>query len=324
MTPPALGVEPAVYAGLPRRGGPGTGAARTTAHVGREGARRPSDATDGPGARAGRSYVDLDPDRVALQDALAQIVALQFMTAGLDEVVVPDHRPLRPPHPGPGRPPPSTSGTALDVNAEVYDFLRTACARYGIGFWEPGSGIIHQVVLENYAFPGGMMIGTDSHTPNAGGLGMIAIGVGGGDAIDVMTGQPFNVRWPRLIGVHLTGALVGLVVAQGRHPPGGRAADVTRWHRCHRRVLRARRRHHQRHGQGHDLQHGGRGRGDHLDVPLRRQHRRPTCRPPGAGSVADAAVDDRRRSARPTPRLHADPERFFDQVVEIDLSSSRP
>jgi aconitate hydratase len=156
----------------------------------------------------GRSYVDFDPDRVALQDALAQIVVLQLLVAGLEEVQVPttvhcDHliqakvasaADLR---------------SALDLNSEVYDFLRTACARFGIGFWKPGSGIIHQVVLENYAFPGGMMIGTDSHTPNAGGLGMVAIGVGGGDAIDVMTGQAFNVRWPRLIGVHLAGSLSG-------------------------------------------------------------------------------------------------------------------
>ena len=102
-----------------------------------------------------------------------------------------------------------TCASPLERNAEVYDFLRSVCARFGIGFWKPGSGIIHQVVLENYAFPGGMMIGTDSHTPNAGGLGMVAIGVGGGDAIDVMTGQAFNVRWPKLIGVHLTGSLSG-------------------------------------------------------------------------------------------------------------------
>src|SRR5690606_2661775 len=98
---------------------------------------------------------------------------------------------------------------AVDVNHEVYEFLRSVSARYGIGFWKPGSGIIHQVVLENYAFPGGMMIGTDSHTPNAGGIGMVAIGVGGADAVDVMTGFPFNVRWPKLIGVHLTGELSG-------------------------------------------------------------------------------------------------------------------
>src|SRR5205814_7129542 len=98
---------------------------------------------------------------------------------------------------------------AVDANREVYEFLAAGCAKYGLGFWKPGSGIIHQVVLENYAFPGGMMIGTDSHTPNAGGLGMVAIGVGGADAVDVMTGAPFNVRWPKLIGVHLTGELSG-------------------------------------------------------------------------------------------------------------------
>src|SRR5579863_9669946 len=143
----------------------------------------------------GESYVDFDPDRVALQDALAQIVALQFMTAGLDEVLVPttvhcDHL-IRA-----GVRSEVDLRTALDTNAEVYEFLRAVCEHYGIGFWEPGSGIIHQVVLENYAFPGGMMIGTDSHTPNAGGLGMIAIGTGGGDAIDVMTGTALDLRWP--------------------------------------------------------------------------------------------------------------------------------
>src|SRR5690242_1072319 len=103
---------------------------------------------------------------------------------------------------------------ALDTNQEVYDFLRTVSAKYGIGFWKPGSGIIHQVVLENYAFPGGMMIGTDSHTPNAGGLGMIAIGVGGADAVDVLAGWPFNTRVPKLIGVRLTGELSGWAAAK--------------------------------------------------------------------------------------------------------------
>ena len=103
----------------------------------------------------------------------------------------------------------SDLASAIDVNSEVYDFLRSVSAKYGIGFWKPGSGIIHQVVLEQYAFPGGMMIGTDSHTPNAGGLGMIAIGVGGADAVDVMAGWPFNTRVPKLIGVRLTGELSG-------------------------------------------------------------------------------------------------------------------
>src|SRR3954451_13470652 len=153
-------------------------------------------------------YADYRPDRVAMQDATAQMALLQFMTAGLPRVAVPstvhcDH--LIQAHVGAD----IDLKSALDVNSEVYEFLRTVSAKYGIGFWKPGSGIIHQVVLEQYAFPGGMMIGTDSHTPNAGGLGMIAIGVGGADAVDVMTGFPFNVRWPKLIGVHLTGSLNG-------------------------------------------------------------------------------------------------------------------
>lgn len=156
----------------------------------------------------GRSYADFNPDRVAMQDATAQMALLQFMTAGLPETAVPstvhcDHLIL------------AKTGAKLDlrdandVNREVYDFLRSVSAKYGVGFWGPGSGIIHQVVLENYAFPGGMMIGTDSHTPNAGGLGMVAIGVGGADAVDVMTGFPFNVRWPKVIGIKLTGSLSG-------------------------------------------------------------------------------------------------------------------
>jgi aconitate hydratase len=155
-----------------------------------------------------RSYADLEPDRVAMQDATAQMALLQFMTAGLPAVQVPstvhcDHLIQA-----------RENGkvdllAALENNEEVYDFLESVSAKYGIGFWKPGSGIIHQVVLEQYAFPGGMMIGTDSHTPNAGGLGMVAIGVGGADAVDVMTGNPFNVRWPKLIGVHLTGELNG-------------------------------------------------------------------------------------------------------------------
>ena len=187
----------------------------------------------------GRSYADFDPDRVAMQDATAQMALLQFMTAGLAQVAVPstvhcDHLILA-----------KVAADidlkfALDINSEVYDFLRTVSAKYGIGFWKPGSGIIHQVVLENYAFPGGMMIGTDSHTPNAGGLGMVAIGVGGADAVDVMTGFPFNVRWPKLIGVQLTGELSGwsspkdviLEVAAHPHREGRDRRD--------RRVLRTR------------------------------------------------------------------------------------
>ncbi len=156
----------------------------------------------------GVSYADFNPDRVAMQDATAQMALLQFMTAGLSEAMVPstvhcDH--LISAKVGAR----IDMGVAVDTNREVYDFLRSVSAKYNIGFWGPGSGIIHQVVLENYAFPGGMMIGTDSHTPNAGGLGMVAIGVGGADAVDVMTGFPFNVRWPKVIGVKLTGTLSG-------------------------------------------------------------------------------------------------------------------
>ncbi len=162
----------------------------------------------GAGLERGESYVDMRPDRVAMQDATAQMAWLQFMTAGLDEVQVPTTTHCD--HLIQARDDAKLDlQAAVDGNAEVYAFLESVCARYGAGFWKPGSGIIHQVVLEQYAFPGGMMIGTDSHTPNAGGLGMVAIGVGGADAVDVMTGFPWNFRWPKLIGVHLTGELDG-------------------------------------------------------------------------------------------------------------------
>jgi len=163
---------------------------------------------EGQPLERGRSYSELYPDRVAMQDATAQMALLQFMTAGLPQVAVPttvhcDH--LIQAHDGAR----VDLLAAVETNEEVYEFLRTVSEKYGIGFWRPGSGIIHQVVLEQYAFPGGMMIGTDSHTPNAGGLGMVAIGVGGADAVDVMVGGAFGVRWPQVIGVHLTGELSG-------------------------------------------------------------------------------------------------------------------
>ena len=156
----------------------------------------------------GISYVNFDPDRVAMQDATAQMALLQFMQAGKNTVSVPstvhcDHLIL------------AQTGAVGDLkkaeetNKEVYSFLSSVSKKYGIGFWKPGAGIIHQVVIENYAFPGGMMVGTDSHTVNAGGLGMIAIGVGGADAVDVMTGIPWELKFPKLIGVHLTGKLSG-------------------------------------------------------------------------------------------------------------------
>jgi len=166
------------------------------------------DSPDEQELKAGESILALRPDRVAMQDATAQMALLQYLSAGRRETAVPttvhcDHL-IR-----------AESGSAEDMktamteNREVYDFLATACARAGIGFWKPGSGIIHQVVLENYAFPGALMIGTDSHTPNAGGLGMLAIGVGGADAVDVMAGLAWEVKYPKLIGVHLTGEMKG-------------------------------------------------------------------------------------------------------------------
>ena len=156
----------------------------------------------------GTEHASLQPDRVALQDATAQMALLQFELAGLQRVVVPTT--VHCDHLIQARVGAETDlQVAVTENEEVYEFLRTAAARYGAGFWKPGSGIIHQVVFENYAVPGGMMIGTDSHTPNAGGMGMIAIGVGGADAVDVMAGLGWGVTMPKLIGVHLTGALDG-------------------------------------------------------------------------------------------------------------------
>ena len=156
----------------------------------------------------GIDYAEFNPDRVAMQDATAQMALLQFMLADRKKTAVPstvhcDHLIQ------------AKLGSELDVsdakktNSEVYKFLESVSNKYGIGFWEPGAGIIHQVILENYAFPGGMMIGTDSHTVNAGGLGMVAIGVGGADAVDVMVGMPWELKFPKLLGVHLTGTLNG-------------------------------------------------------------------------------------------------------------------
>ncbi len=158
--------------------------------------------------KKGVDYVDFSPDRVAMQDATAQMALLQFMQAGKEKVAVPstvhaDHLILA--RLGADK----DLQNSINTNNEVFNFLSSVCNKYGIGFWKPGAGIIHQVVLENYAFPGGMMIGTDSHTVNAGGLGMIAIGVGGADAVDVMTGMPWELKFPKLIGVKLTGKLNG-------------------------------------------------------------------------------------------------------------------
>ncbi len=269
----------------------------------------------------GRSYADLDPDRVAMQDATAQMALLQFMTAGLPQVAVPstvhcDHLIQAKSE---GR---IDLRNAVETNAEVYDFLESVSAKYGIGFWKPGSGIIHQVVLEQYAFPGGMMIGTDSHTPNAGGLGMVAIGVGGADAVDVMTGYPFNVRWPKLIGVELTGELSGwsapkdviLEVARILTVKGGTGAIVEYF------------------GPGADsisctgkaticnmgAEIGATTSLFPYDAAMGRY-----LKSTGREDVADAA-DAVAHDLRADDEILADPQRFFDEVIEIDLSSLKP
>jgi aconitate hydratase len=161
----------------------------------------------------GGDYVNFSPDRVAMQDATAQMALMQFIQAGKDKVAVPstvhcDH--LIQAKVGAD----DDLKTAINTNKEVFDFLSNVSSKYGIGFWKPGAGIIHQVILENYAFPGGMMIGTDSHTVNAGGLGMIAIGVGGADAVDVMAGMPWELKFPKMVGVKLTGKLSGWTSAK--------------------------------------------------------------------------------------------------------------
>lgn len=166
----------------------------------------------------GKSYLKLRPDRVACQDATAQMAILQFMSAGMPSVATPatvhcDH--LIEAQIGGEK----DLERAQQINKEVYDFLSTSCAKYNIGFWKPGSGIIHQIILENYAFPGALLIGTDSHTPNAGGLGMVAIGVGGADAVDVMANLPWEVKAPKIIGVKLTGKMSGWTAPKGKFCP---------------------------------------------------------------------------------------------------------
>jgi aconitate hydratase len=269
----------------------------------------------------GRSYADFAPDRVAMQDATAQMALLQFITAGLDEAAVPttvhcDH--LIQAHTGAE----SDLKIALDVNSEVYDFLRTVSAKYGIGFWKPGSGIIHQVVLENYAFPGGMMIGTDSHTPNAGGLGMVAIGVGGADAVDVMTGFPFNVRWPKLIGVRLTGEMSGwtspkdiiLEVARILTVTGGTGAIVEYFGPGAASVSAT--------GKATVCNMGAEIGATTSLFPYD-EHSAAYLRRTGRDDIADRA-DGVAEHLRGDPEVDDDPERFFDQVINVDLTALEP
>ena len=213
--------------------------------------------------------------------------------------------------------------TARTHEPEVYDFLRSASARYGIGFWGPGAGIIHQVVLENYAFPGGMMIGTDSHTPNAGGLGMFACGVGGADAVDVMAGFPWEVLHPKLVGVHLTGQLYGLDRAEGRDPQGVRDPDREGRHEPRDRVLRP------RHARRSAAPARARSRTWAPSSAPRPRSSRTTSawrrylKATGREELADLA-DRHAELLRADPEVEANPEQFFDAVVEIDLSTLEP
>jgi aconitate hydratase len=273
------------------------------------------------GLDRGGDYADYRPDRVAMQDATAQMALLQFMTAGLPQVAVPttvhcDH--LIQAHLGAD----IDLENALDANSEVYDFLRTVSEKYGIGFWKPGSGIIHQVVLEQYAFPGGMMIGTDSHTPNAGGLAMIAIGVGGADAVDVMAGWPFNTRVPRVIGVRLTGRLSGwtaakdviLKVAGILTVKGGTGAVVEYFGPGAESISAT--------GKATICNMGAEIGATCSVFPYDERAAR-YLKATGREEIADLA-NANAAHLRVDPEVEADPERFFDRVVEIDLDALEP
>ena len=277
-----------------------------------------------PPARAyerGKDYVDFAPDRVAMQDATAQMALLQFMTCGRSTVAVPstvhcDH--LIQAKIGAKK----DLQLALETNREVYDFLASISNKYGIGFWKPGAGIIHQVVLENYAFPGGMMIGTDSHTPNAGGLGMIAIGVGGADAVDVMAGLPWELKMPKVIGVKLTGKISGwtsakdviLWVAGQLTVKGGTGAIIEYF------------------GEGADsLSATGKGTICNMGAEIGA-----TCslfaydvkmsaylRATGREEVA-AQADIVRQHLRPDEEVYNNPTEYYDQLLELDLNKLEP
>ena len=269
----------------------------------------------------GKDYVDFAPDRVACQDATAQMALLQFMHAGKPKVAVPttvhcDHLIQ------------AKVGAEADLKRanqtsnEVFDFLESVSNKYGIGFWKPGAGIIHQVVLENYAFPGGMMIGTDSHTVNAGGLGMVAIGVGGADAVDVMAGMPWELKFPKLIGVKLTGKLSGwtapkdviLKVADILTVKGGTGAIIEYFGEGATSMSCT--------GKGTICNMGAEvgattstfGYDASMDRYLRATGREDVAE--AAAGVAEYLTAD--------PDVYADPEAYFDQLIEINLSELEP
>ena len=269
----------------------------------------------------GTSYVDFAPDRVAMQDATAQMALLQFMQAGKDKVAVPstahaDH--LIQARIGADK----DLQEGINKNNEVFNFLSSVCNKYGIGFWKPGAGIIHQVVLENYAFPGGMMIGTDSHTVNAGGLGMVAIGVGGADAVDVMAGMPWELKFPKLIGVKLTGRLNGwtapkdviLKVAGILTVKGGTGAIVEYFGEGAKSMSAT--------GKGTicnmGAEIGATTSTFGYDDSMRRY-----LAATGRKDVVDAA-DKVAEHLTGDAEVYANPEQYFDQVIEINLDELTP
>ena len=269
----------------------------------------------------GQDYVELSPDRVAMQDATAQMALLQFMRSGRNKTAVPstthcDH--LIQAKVGAKE----DLDRALDENAEVYDFLESVSQKYGVGFWKPGAGIIHQVVLENYAFPGGMMIGTDSHTPNAGGLGMIAIGVGGADAVDVMAGMPWELKWPKLIGIKLTGKLSGwtspkdviLKVAGILTVKGGTGAIVEYFGEGASSLSCT--------GKGTICNMGAEIGATTSTFPFDNKMAE-YLKATGREDVAELA-SKHANSLTADPEVYENPEKYFDQVIEINLSELEP
>ena len=269
----------------------------------------------------GESYVDFAPDRVAMQDATAQMALLQFMQAGKTKTAVPstvhcDH--LIQAKVGAK----TDLQEAINKSSEVFNFLESVSNKYGIGFWKPGAGIIHQVVLENYAFPGGMMIGTDSHTPNAGGLGMVAIGVGGADAVDVMSGMAWELKMPKLIGVKLTGKLSGwaspkdvILEVAGRLTVKGGTGAIVEYFGDGAESLSAT-------GKG-TICNMGAEIGATTSIFAYDDASERYLRATDRNDVADAA-NAHRAYLRSDDEVYANPSNFYDQLIEINLSELEP
>lgn len=271
--------------------------------------------------KRGESYVDFAPDRVAMQDATAQMALLQFMQAGKKKVAVPstvhaDH--LIQARVGADK----DLQEAINKNNEVYNFLSSVSNKYNIGFWKPGAGIIHQVILENYAFPGGMMIGTDSHTPNAGGLGMVAIGVGGADAVDVMAGMSWELKFPKLIGIHLKGKLNGwtapkdiILEVTGLLTVKGGTGCIIEYFGEGAESLSAT-------GKG-TICNMGAEVGATTSIFAYDENMSKYLKATGRTEVADIA-DKIKEELRSDKEVYENPEKYYDQVVEIDLTSLEP